>query len=91
MEQKIVIRQYTRRHNAHESRIQRRSLVDALYDIIVINSIDKESILSRTVDLTSSNVGRQNFAIINFGDKGVRINDTNRQQRYPQMGLCPSW
>lgn len=91
MEQKIVIRQYTRRHNAHESRIQRRSLIDALYDIIVVNAIAKENILSKSVDLTSSSVGRQNFACINFGEKGVRINDKGRGFRHPQMGFCPSW
>ena len=72
MGQKIVIRQYTRRHNARESRIQRRSLIDALYDIVVINAVAKENILSKTVDLTSANVGRQNVDYINFGEKGVR-------------------
>ena len=91
MEQKTVLKQYASQRQTNERRIGRRSLIDALYDIIVINLITQKNILSQTVDLTTSSVGRQNFAIINFGEKGMRINDVSRQQRFPQMGFCPIW
>ncbi|MFP6593073.1 MAG: hypothetical protein VCE12_21415, partial [Candidatus Latescibacterota bacterium] len=67
-----------------------RRLIDALYDCIVTNTITKD-VLSKTVDLTETKVGRQNFACINFGDKGIRINDVGRQQGHQQIGMCPSW
>ena len=91
MQQKSVIKQYAEKHRANERRIRRRTLVEALYDMVIINVTTKENILSSTVDLTESKVGRQNFACINFGEKGMRINDVGRQQRHPQMGMCPSW
>ncbi|MDA0335512.1 MAG: hypothetical protein O2782_10130 [bacterium] len=91
MEQKVVIKQYAQKHQTNERRIQRRQLVDVLYDAIVVNAITKDQILSKTVDLTETKVGRQNFACINFGEKGIRINDVGRNTGHQQMGICPSW
>ncbi|MFH1569785.1 MAG: hypothetical protein ABIL09_17445, partial [Gemmatimonadota bacterium] len=91
LEQKSIVTQYAQKYQANSRRIRRRSLVEALYDLVVISVITKESILSSTVDLTESKVGRLNFACINFGERGLRINDVDRQTRHPQMGVCPSW
>ncbi|MEC9378197.1 MAG: hypothetical protein VX528_04460, partial [Candidatus Latescibacterota bacterium] len=91
MEQKTVVKQYAQQNQTNERRIQRRRLIEILYDAIVINVVTKEMILENTVDLSDSNVGRQNFACVNYGDKGIRINDVGRQQRHQQMGMCPSW
>jgi len=90
MEQKTVIKKYAQKHKTNERRIQRRRLIDALYDCIVITAITKDDVLSKTVDLTETRVGRQNFACINFGDKGIRINDVGRQQGHQQIRRSPS-
>ena len=91
MEQKTVVKQYAQQTQTNERRIQRRRLIEILYDAIVINVVTKEMILEKTVDVSDSNVGRQNFACVNYGDKGIRINNVGRQQRHQQMGMCPSW
>lgn len=91
MEQKTVIKQYAAKYKANERRIQRRRLIDALYDCIIINAVTKENVLNSTVDLTETKVGRQNLGCLNFGENGVRINDVGRQTGHQQMGLCPSW
>ena len=91
MEQKTVVKQYAQQNQTNERRIQRRRLIEILYDAIVINVVTKEMILEKTVDVSDSNVGRQNFACVNYGDKGIRINNVGRQQRHQQMGMCPSW
>ena len=91
MEQKTMIKEYAQKHQTNWRRIQRRRLIDALYDCIVVNKITKEQILSKTVDLTETKVGRQNFACINFGEKGIRINDVGRGQGHQQMGIAPCW
>ncbi len=57
MEQKTVIKQYAQKHKTNERRIQRRRLIDALYDCIVINAITKDEVLSKTVDLTETKAG----------------------------------
>ena len=90
-EQKSFVKQYAQSNQTNERKIQRRRLIEILYDCIVINGITKKPILEKTVDLSDSRVGRQNFACVNYGDKGIRINDVGRQQRHPQMGMCPSW
>jgi len=91
MEQKTVVKQYAQKYRANDMRIQRRKLIEALYDVVMVNAITKENILKETVDLTATNVGRQNFACINFGEKGIHINDISRQQKHQQMGTCPAW
>ena len=58
MEQKTVIKQYARKYRANDMRIQQRKLIEALYDVVMINTITKENILKETVDLTATNVGR---------------------------------
>jgi hypothetical protein len=90
-EQKSFVKQYAQSNQTNERKIQRRRLIEILYDCIVINGITKKPILEKTVDLSDSRVGRQNLACVNYGDKGIRINDVGRQQRHPQMGMCPSW
>ena len=57
MEQKTVIKKYAQKHKTNERRIQRRRLIDALYDCIVINAITKDEVLSKTVDLTETKAG----------------------------------
>ncbi len=91
MEQKAFMRQYAQSFRVPEGRIRRRSLIEALYALIVINVITKENIQSKTVDITESRVGRDNFACINFGDQGVKIGDVDRTQRSPHMGVSPGW
>ena len=39
-------------------RIQRRKLIEALHDVVMINTSTKENILKETVDVTATNVGR---------------------------------
>ena len=91
MQQRQVIKQYALDFHTTERRVQRRYLVEALYDLIMMREIVKENMLSETVDLTESKVGRQNFVCINFGENGIRIADVGRQQTNPKMGTCPSW
>ena len=91
MQQKQALKQHAHNQQANERRVRRRNLVDALYDLIAVNAVADINMLSATVDLTESRVGRQNLAFINFGENGIRISDISRQQTHPQLGVCPSW
>jgi hypothetical protein len=66
-------------------------MIDALYDLVVIKLVHGVNMLSETVELTESNVGRQNLAFINYGENGIRISDIGRRQTHPQLGVCPNW
>lgn len=90
-QQRQIVKQYAQGYQATERRISRRRLVEALYDLIVVQLVHKEGMLSRTVDLTDSKVGRQNLVFINYGANGIRISDISRLESHPQLGTCPSW
>ncbi len=89
--QRPLIKAYAQKFQAVERRVKRRNLIEALYDIIILNMVKKTSILSNSVELTNSRAGRQNQVCINFGENGIRINDVSRSQKHPQMGICPNW
>ena len=91
MQQGLILKQYGQSHGASQRRVQRRTLVEALYDLIMVQLIHKEHMLEESVELTDSKVGLQSFACINYGDNGIRISEFSRQQVHPQLGVCPSW
>jgi len=91
LEQRTIFGQYIQKFLSNERRVRRRVLVEALYDIIVLNMVLKEPILRKTVDLTETRRGRQQQMCVNFGAKGIRISSIARDQRHQQMGMCPSW
>ena len=50
MEQKSTTKQYAQSYKANERRIQRRRLIDALWDCIIIDAIAEDRVLSKTLD-----------------------------------------
>ena len=91
MQQKQALKTHAQRYQATERRVRRRNIIDALYDLVVIKLVHGVNMLSETVDLTESKVGRQNLAFINYGENGIRISDIGRRQTHPQLGVCPNW
>jgi hypothetical protein len=91
LEQRTVFNQYISKYLSNDHRVRRRMLIEALWDVIVLNMVTKEPVLRKTVDLTDTRKGRQQQMCINFGTKGIRISSIGREQRHPQMGMCPSW
>ena len=91
MQQKLVLKQHAQRYQSNELRVRRRNLIDTIYDLIMIKLVHDQNLLSETVDLTESKIGRQNLAFINFGEDGIRISDIARQKTHAQLGVCPSW
>ncbi|MBT5448022.1 MAG: hypothetical protein HOK90_02410, partial [Gemmatimonadetes bacterium] len=91
VQQKQVLKQHAQRYQSNELRVRRRNLIETIYDLIIIKLVHDQNLLSETVDLTESKIGRQNLAFINFGEDGIRISDIARQQTHAQLGVCPSW
>ena len=90
-QQKQAIKTHAKRYNANARQVHRRNLPAVLYDLLVVQLIHQQNLLSQTADLTESRIGRQNQIYINFGENGIRISDINRHQTHPQLGICPSW
>ena len=91
MQQKQALKEHAERYQSNELRVRRRNLIDTIYDLIIIKLVHDQNLLSETVDLTESKIGRQNLAFINFGENGIRISDIARQQTHALLGVCPSW
>jgi len=91
MQQKQALKEHAERYQSNKLRVRRRNLIDTIYDLIIIKLIHDQNLLSETVDLTESKIGRQNLACINFGENGIRISDIARQQTHALLGVCPSW
>ena len=91
MQQKQALKEHAERYQSNELRVRRRNLIDTIYDLIIIKFVYDQNLLSETVDLTESKIGRHNLAVINFGENGIRISDIARQQIHALLGVCPSW
>ncbi|MEE2874847.1 MAG: hypothetical protein VX893_18280, partial [Candidatus Latescibacterota bacterium] len=91
MQQKQALKEHAERYQSNALRVRRRNLIDTIYDLIIIKFVYDQNLLSETVDLTESKIGRQNLAVINFGENGIRISDIARQQTHALLGVCPSW
>ena len=91
IQQKQVLKQHAQSHKSNEMRVRRRTLIEALFDLLAVKVVTGEKLLNNTADLTESKVGRANMAVINYGESGIRISDINRQQAHPQLGVCPTW
>ena len=91
MQQKQALNEHAERYQSNELRVRRRNLIDTIYDLIIIKFVYDQNLLSETVDLTESKIGRHNLAVINFGENGIRISDIARQQTHALLGVCPSW
>ena len=91
IQQKQVLKQHAQSHKSNEIRVRRRTLIEALFDLLAVKVVTGEKLLNSTADLTESKVGRANMAVINYGEGGIRISDINRQQAHPQLGVCPTW
>ena len=90
-QQEMVLKQHAHSHKSNEMRVRRRTLIEALFDLLAVKIITGKQLLYTTADLTGSKMGRINLAVINYGESGIRISDINRRQAHPQLGVCPNW
>jgi hypothetical protein len=90
-QQRQAIKQYAAGFQTSERRIGRRTVVEALFDMIVVQVVAKEPMLRRTVDMTDTKVGLNNLVFVNHGANGIRVSDIGRLDSHPQLGTCPVW
>ena len=90
-QQKQVLKQHAQSHKSNEMRVRRRTLIEAIFDLLAVKIVTGKQLLYTTADLTESKMGRINMAVINYSESGIRIGDINSQQTHPQLGVCPTW
>lgn len=70
--------------------VRRRSLVEALYDLIAVRLVLGERFQQRTVDWTSSSSTAADGIGVYFSADGIRFKDLARTVHHPVLGACPS-
>ena len=71
--------------------VRRRTLTEALYDLIVGRMVLGQTFQKATLDWTSTGASKTDFVCIYYSDAGIRLRHLSRQTRNKALGLCPNW
>ena len=71
--------------------IRRRTLVEAVYDLLVCRMALNVTPQHHTLDWTSTSPSRNDFICVYYAEEGLRVRDLPRTTRHSSLGVCPSW
>ncbi|MDA1097224.1 MAG: hypothetical protein O3B84_08240, partial [Chloroflexi bacterium] len=71
--------------------VRRRTLVEAVYDLLVSRMALGINGQSQTLDWTSTSPARNDYICVYFAEEGLRIRDLSRTTRHGSLGVCPNW
>ena len=71
--------------------VRRRTLVEAVYDIIASRMHLESPMQKATLDWTASGLSKSDFICVFHSEQGLRIRHIKRTQRNKALGLCPNW
>jgi hypothetical protein len=70
--------------------VRRRTLVEALYDLITAQLVLGLKINQQTLDATASGPTASDFVCIYSSAEGIRVKNLPRTTVHPSLGVCPS-
>jgi hypothetical protein len=71
--------------------VRRRTLVEAVYDLIVSRLVVGEPWQRRTLDWTATGTSKTDFVCVYFSEQGIRLRDVPRTTHNRALGFCPNW
>ena len=71
--------------------IGRRTMVEAIYDLIVGELALGIRFQRSTLDWTASSRAKNDFVCVYYPDEGIRIRDLSRTTHHGSLGVTPSW
>ena len=71
--------------------IRRRTLVEAIYDLLVARLALDLPLQHQTLDWTSTSPTKNDFICVYAADEGLRVRDLTRTTRHRSLGVCPNW
>jgi len=89
-DQQQALRQHAEGLGVIPRLVRRRSLVEALYDLIAAHLVLGLRLNQQTLDATSSGPTANDFICIYFSGEGIRVRDLPRTTSHPALGVCPS-
>ena len=69
--------------------VRRRTLVEAVYDIIVGRIVMGNPFQKQTLDWTSSGTSKSDFVCVYFAENGIRLLALPRTTHNPALGVVP--
>lgn len=89
-DQQQVLRQRADELGVIPRMVRRRTLVEAIYDLIVTQLVLGLKMNRKTLDATSSGLTVNDFICIYSSAEGVRLKHLPRTTSHSSMGVCPS-
>ena len=92
-EEETALREYALGHHISGTKtgILRRTLVEAIFDILVMQMTVKDKILSTSIERTSTSLAVGNHFCVNYGSEGIRLGEAETSFKHRALGVCPSW
>ncbi len=89
-EQQQQLRQRAETLGVMPRMVRRRTLVEALYDLITAQLVLGLRLNQRTLDTTASGPTANDAVCIYYSSEGIRVKDLPRTASHPALGVCPS-
>lgn len=71
--------------------VRRRTLVEAVYDLIVSRLVLNTTWQRQTLDWTASGTSKNDFICVYFAENGIRMRELARTRHHRALGCCPNW
>ena len=91
MEQNQYLRYVATSFGIPSHLVRRRTLVEAVYDLIVGQLVLGKSMQRQTLDWTATGSAKNDYICLYFAPEGIRVRDMSRTTRHQSLGVCPNW
>lgn len=71
--------------------VRRRTMVEALYDLIVGELVLGQHFQRTTLDWTSSTPAKNEYICVYYPEEGIRVRDLSRVTHHKSLGVTPNW
>ena len=71
--------------------VRRRTMVEAIYDMIVGELVLGKHLQRASLDWTSSTPAKNDYVCVYYPDEGIRVRDLSRVTHHRSLGVNPNW
>jgi hypothetical protein len=71
--------------------LRRRTMVEAIYDLILGELILGQHLQRGSLDWTASSPAKDDYVCVYYPEEGIRVRDVSRVSHHPSLGVTPNW
>lgn len=71
--------------------LRRRTMVEAIYDLILGELILGQHLQRGSLDWTASSPAKNDYVCVYYPEEGIRVRDVSRGTHHPSLGVTPNW